>query len=466
MVDYALYMSKRGFPLTRKTLKRIALEIAMQSKSPPLFKKNGPSYKWLRHFLKRHKEISLRKPHALERVRAEVSSEQVEGFFSLLESTLDKLGIKNDPTRIFNLDETGFSSRIQGREKIIVSKGTKHAYQPTVSISGHVTLQLAISAAGQTVAPFIIYSKNLPVSDFMSGLPESWTFSSTDSGFINKHLFLNWFKDHFSRGCGRARPVLVVMDNHVSHLSKEVIDFAQSDNIELLCLPSHSTHLLQPLDVGYYHLLKEHFTSLSVALGYSGMKTIPREKIPKLIHLAMNKISGSSIASAFSCVGICPLNAQKVRINCTTPAEQTTDKEPVIETCHACGQAPNQLVKLGIVPEQLKTILVDPPQNQKPKRKSNRTLDSARVITNVTVQSVEAPTPGPEVMESTPALSVEENVLCEVCMTNRDDLKWIGCDRCVRWVHFECVGREQQRLINRSLKYGTFWFCNACLTEE
>lgn len=145
------------------------------------------------------------------------------------------------------MDETGFSSRLQGREKIIVSKGTKHAYQPTLSISGHVTLQLAIYAAGHTVVPFVIYSKNPPVSDFMCGVPESWTFSSTDSGFINKHLFYNWFKDHFSRGCGRARPVLVILDNHVSHLSKEVIDFAQKDNIELLCLPSHSTHLLQPL---------------------------------------------------------------------------------------------------------------------------------------------------------------------------------------------------------------------------
>lgn len=94
LVSYAVYMSKRGFPLTRKILKRLTLEIATVSNSYTVFKKNGPSYKWLRHFLKRHKEISLRKPHSLERVRSEVSTEQAAVFFSLLESTLEELGIK------------------------------------------------------------------------------------------------------------------------------------------------------------------------------------------------------------------------------------------------------------------------------------------------------------------------------------------------------------------------------------
>lgn len=69
--------------------------------------------------------------------------------------------------------------------------------------------------------------------------------------------------------CGRSRPIL---DSHVTYMDMSVIDFSQENKIELLSLPVHSTHLLQPLDVGYYHLLKEHFTSLSVSLGYCGLK--------------------------------------------------------------------------------------------------------------------------------------------------------------------------------------------------
>lgn len=41
-------------------------------------------------------------------------------------------------------------------------------------------------------------------------------------------------------------------------------------------------------------------------------------------------------------------------------------------------------------------------------------------------------------------------VLCELCMTGSDELTWIGCDNCNRWVHYECVGKRQLKLIDAS----------------
>ena len=108
-----------------------------------------------------------------------------------------------------------------------------------------------------------------------------------------------------------SRPILVVMDNHATHLSKAIIDISQKDHTELLCLPAHSTHLLQPLDVGYYQLLKANISELSTSLGYTGMKTIPRNKFPKILQLGINKISGKS--TSFAGVGICPFNDRKVK---------------------------------------------------------------------------------------------------------------------------------------------------------
>jgi hypothetical protein len=100
-----------------------------------------------------------------------------------------------------------------------------------VSVNGHITLQLAVSADGKTVAPLIIYSKNLPRSAFMDGIPYDWSFDVTDSGFINSEIFLSWFINCFSKQCCRTRPILVIMDNHVTHLDKKLIDFAQKDQI-------------------------------------------------------------------------------------------------------------------------------------------------------------------------------------------------------------------------------------------
>ncbi|XP_045166969.2 uncharacterized protein LOC123530264 [Mercenaria mercenaria] len=240
---------------------------------------SGPSHKWLRNFLKRHKEVSLRKPHGLSRVRSKVTNEQINEFYKLLDETLQKLRIKNDPTKIFSFDETGLHPKCLVGRKIIITKSSKHLYQPTVSISGgHITLQLAISAADNTAdkAPLVIYSKYLLRNNFTEVIPEEWRFATSESRYINSELFLSWFQESFVKQCGRALPICVVMNNHVTHLNKELIDFAKKEHIDMICVPANSTHLLQPLDVGYYHLLKQNFANLSVALGYTGMKTVPK----------------------------------------------------------------------------------------------------------------------------------------------------------------------------------------------
>ena len=46
-----------------------------------------------------------------------------------------------------------------------------------------------------------------------------------------------------------SRPVLIIEDGrHSSHIFMEVIKLAQDNDVHLLCLPSHTTHILQTLD--------------------------------------------------------------------------------------------------------------------------------------------------------------------------------------------------------------------------
>ena len=47
------------------------------------------------------------------------------------------------------------------------------------------------------------------------------------------------------------------MDGHYSHVTMEAIDYAIKHNIELVCLPPHSTHRLQPLDTHFNGPLKK-----------------------------------------------------------------------------------------------------------------------------------------------------------------------------------------------------------------
>lgn len=49
------------------------------------------------------------------------------------------------------------------------------------------------------------------------------------------------------------------MDNHGSHITWQFIEYALSHKIVLVALPPHSTHKLQPLDVGCFGPLQFYY---------------------------------------------------------------------------------------------------------------------------------------------------------------------------------------------------------------
>ena len=46
----------------------------------------------------------------------------------------------------------------------------------------------------------------------------------------------------------------------INHITLEVIDLACEKNVILFCLPPHTTHALQPLDVAVFKSLKDYFS--------------------------------------------------------------------------------------------------------------------------------------------------------------------------------------------------------------
>ena len=55
---------------------------------------------------------------------------------------------------------------------------------------------------------------------------------------------------------------ILIVDGHASHVSNEFIRFTHEHKIVCLCLPAHSTYLLQPLDVGVFGFLKRNYKTL------------------------------------------------------------------------------------------------------------------------------------------------------------------------------------------------------------
>lgn len=89
--------------------------------------------------------------------------------------------------------------------------------------------------------------------------PDTQCFSS-DNGWINGSLFLKWL-EFFVQNVrpSQDRPALLILDNHESHRSLEVINYARQNHVVMLSLPPHTSHRVQPLDVGVYSSFKEAF---------------------------------------------------------------------------------------------------------------------------------------------------------------------------------------------------------------
>ena len=52
---------------------------------------------------------------------------------------------------------------------------------------------------------------------------------------------------------------LLVLDGHESHHSDEFEEYCKEHNIVTLCMPTHSSHILQPLNVSCFSPLKKAY---------------------------------------------------------------------------------------------------------------------------------------------------------------------------------------------------------------
>jgi hypothetical protein len=52
------------------------------------------------------------------------------------------------------------------------------------------------------------------------------------------------------------KPILLLLDGHVSHSVAGTVDICAENNIRTVLLPPHTSHVLQPLDVGLFPSLK------------------------------------------------------------------------------------------------------------------------------------------------------------------------------------------------------------------
>ena len=142
-------------------------------------------------------------------------------------------------------------------------------------------------------------------------------YAVSENGWMTSIIFEDFFKTFVDKTAG-TRPLLLILDGHLSHTTLKTVELAIKENITILKLPPRCTDLLQPLDVACFSPLKNRYETELTDFVH---KTAAREPLRKsgfvnmLCSVWKQGLSPANIKAGFRATGIVPFNRLKYNVD-------------------------------------------------------------------------------------------------------------------------------------------------------
>jgi hypothetical protein len=333
IISYILDLDRRGFAPTYAAVRDMADKLLAARGADQV------GVHWPRNFVKRTDSLTTCFNRAYDRQRALCEDPAlIRQWFELVEQTKAKYGICDED--VYNFDEAGF---MMGKitTQLVVTGSERRGRPKSIQLGNRewVTLIAAINAAGWSVPPFLIFAGQYHLSAWYeeAEIPRDWAIALSDNGWTNNELGVEWLK-HFNahtktRTVGARR--LLVLDGHASHHSLEFQELCKENNIHTLCMPPHSSHLLQPLDVGCFLPLKRAYSREVESLIRHYINHITKLEFLLAFKTAYDRsFTLANICSTFRGAGLMPLypdtvlSKLDVQLRTPTPPEALPEALP------------------------------------------------------------------------------------------------------------------------------------------
>jgi hypothetical protein len=424
---------------------------------------NGVAGKtWLTNFRKRNPELTLRTPEKTSLSRAiGFSQTEVEKFFTNLRNSL--LQYRFPPHRIINIDETGIQTVPSKLPKVIAQKGQRHVGKIVGAERGEtVTVVCGMSPTGIFVPPLFIFPRKRMQQRFTENGPVGSKAIAHPSGYMTGERFPEYLQHFISHTHPSVEdPVLLILDNHVSHISLAAIELCQANGIVLLTLPPHTSHKLQPLDVSFFGPFKQRYYAEcdKFQINNPGIP-ISLGNIASLVKEALLLSENAHVAAGgFGKAGIWPYNPDTF----TTIDYLPANAYEIVDLDGENRKEGEFVEPSAILPLPKATIF----KKKRKRQQSSKILtaeSSSKFNVADTIATDETKAPPRQKNKIVDPVkegnSFADDTACLYCNdkfgNSRAGEKWIRCRMCMAWAHNDCAG------VSKSFVHFDCEFCTNC----
>lgn len=287
--------------------------------------------KWLRNFVKRNPEISLRTAQIMNPARAQKHNKPiVTKHFEAIKKVYE-LDITNHPERLYNTDEKGCRLTLHHQRQVLAAKGTKIMQFIAQEHAENLTIAMCVNATGNSVPPMVIFKGKRLRSEFCDNLPVGSVVRIAPKGCMASELFIDFIK-HMGQYKSPGK-CLLIFDGASSHLDDRIVDAADDDDIVLYCLPSNTTHELQPLDKSVNRSYEHYWDEEVLLYAYQH----PNQKLTKMrFNKKFTKVwsrcmTQKNIVNGFRTTGLYPYNPNAIPEEAYAPSILTQLPDPGLQ---------------------------------------------------------------------------------------------------------------------------------------
>jgi len=214
------------------------------------------------------------------------------------------------------MNEKGFAMGIADSSKVLVRRTEAQAFSVQAGNQDWVSLIECVSFNGTTLPPYFIFKGKLIQEAWLNPIKDGRAvLQVSDNGWTINAIGLHWLEafDLHTRTQTKGTHQLLVLDGHESHVSTDFIQYCCDHSIVALCLPPHSTHLLQPLGVGVFGPLSKaykkcvHFHSRYEVINVNKLNFLRYYQEARL-----TAITTQNVLSAWRSAGLIPYNPSVV----------------------------------------------------------------------------------------------------------------------------------------------------------